>query len=367
VAIVNVESLLKPLAGDNPCGENLRWDRAYLELETIVKGKEVSQFDNAGAEPEEPDWREVRDKSVELLGRGRQLRILVLLTLAAIRTEGYAGLRDGLAVIRGLLEQQWDHVWPVLDVEDNNDPTERVNSLSALWTPLSTFGDSTKFLDRLDEAPLWESRQTGRFALRDIKIASGTLELPPPKEGEQPKPRATLTDVNGSFMEADAEAVAATLAAIQEASGHATAIEAIFTEKCGAAGGVNLELLRTMLRDAAVNITRRQTQGADAVPEGDEDDPVPEDTETPGPDDDTTPRRTRGRGLSGDVASARDVNNALASIIRYYEQNEKSSPVPLFMKAAQQVVDKDFMTIHKLLTPDVVSMLNTVATPPEAS
>lgn len=369
MAIVNVESLLKPIEGENPCGENLRWDRAYLELETTVKGKEVSQFDGADAKAEEPDWREVRDKSVELLSRGRQLRIVVLLTLAAIRSEGYAGLRDGLAVIRGLLEQQWDHVWPLLDVEDNNDPTERINSLSALWTPIASYGDTTKFLDRLDEAPLWSSRQLGRFSLRDIKIAAGTLEVPAAPEGEQAKPKPTLADVNGAFMEAEPAEVEATLAAIQEAAEHAAAIETVFSEKCGDAGSIDLSLLKTMLRDAAVNITRRKDEG------GGTDNAAAEGGGEAGAEGEASGDGGggggggggRGRGMSGDVGSVRDVNLALEKIIRYYESYEKSSPVPLFMKAAQRVVDKDFMEIHKVLTPDVVTMLSNIATPPEGS
>jgi len=365
VAIVNVESLLKPIEGENPCGENLRWDRAYLELETTVKGKEVSQFDGADAKAEEPDWREIRDKSVELLSRGRQLRIVVLLTLAAIRTEGYGGLRDGLAVIRGLLEQHWDHVWPLLDVEDNNDPTERVNSLSALWTPIASYGDTTKFLDRLDEAPLWESRQLGRFSLRDIKIAAGTLEFAATPEGEQGKAKPTLADVNGSFMEAEPAEVDATLAAIQEASAHADAIEAVFTEKCGDAGSIDLTLLRTLLRDAAVNITRRKADGgASDNADGAEGEAADSGA---GEGGGGGGGGGRGRGMSGDVGSVRDVNLALDKIIRYYESYEKSSPVPLFMKAAQRVVDKDFMEIHKVLTPDVVTMLSNIATPPDGS
>lgn len=366
MAIVNVESLLKPIEGENPCGENLRWDRAYLELETTVKGKEVSQFDGADAKAEEPDWREVRDKSVELLSRGRQLRIVVLLTLAAIRTEGYAGLRDGLAVIRGLLEQHWDHVWPVLDAEDNNDPTERTNALSALWTPLASYGDTTKFLDRLDEAPLWSSRQLGRFSLRDIKIAAGTLEVAPAAEGEQAKPKPTLADVNGAFMEAEPAEVEATLTAVQEAAEHAAAIEAVFSEKCGDAGSIDLSLLKTMLRDAAVNITRRKDEGGgtDNATDGEGGEAA---GEAEGDGGGGGGGGARGRGMSGDVGSVRDVNLALEKIIRYYESYEKSSPVPLFMKAAQRVVDKDFMEIHKVLTPEVVTMLSNIATPPEGS
>ena len=81
MAVVHVESLLKPLSEENPCGENLRWDRRYLEVERLAEGKEETQFSAA----EEPDWREVRDGCAELFARGKHLRVAVLMTLAALR------------------------------------------------------------------------------------------------------------------------------------------------------------------------------------------------------------------------------------------------------------------------------------------
>jgi type VI secretion system protein ImpA len=166
-------------------------------------------------------------------------------------------------------------------------------------------------------------------------------------------------------MEAEPAAIDATLAAIQEASAHADAIEAVFSEKCGDAGSIDLTLLKTLLRDAAVNITRRKDSGGESDNSGGTEGGAAE--AEGGEGGGSGGGGGRGRGMSGDVGSVRDVNLALDKIIRYYESYEKSSPVPLFMKAAQRVVDKDFMEIHKVLTPDVVTMLSNIATPPEGS
>lgn len=348
MGLINVESLTKPLEGENPCGENLRWDRAYLELDSLAKGKEETQF-QAG---EEPDWREVRDKAVELLARGRHLRIGILLTLSAVRQEGYTGLRDGLLVIRTWLEQQWDHIWPVLDAEDNNDPTERVNAISALTVPLFTFGDTTKLLDRVYEAPICESRQLGRFSLKDIAIAAGTLEdrIGPQGEGDQGKQKPTLEIIDGAFAETDKERLEEIAAAAEQADAHAEAISNIFTEKCGAGIGPNVSPLRTILKDAITQVRRHLGQ---EVP-----------GEEGGESDAGGGGGGGGQSISGDVRNTRDAIASLDKIIRYYETHEPSSPVPLICRGAQQMVGKSFQEIVRVLSPDVVQTLEKIANPP---
>jgi type VI secretion system protein ImpA len=349
VALINVESLVRPLEGENPCGENLRWDRTYLELERLAEGKEESQFQQA----EEPDWREVRDKAVELLARGRHLRIGVLLTLAAVRLEGYVGLRDGLQVIQGWLEQYWDHIWPVLDAEDNNDPTERVNALAALATPMATFGDKTRFVDRVYECPICESRQLGKFSLRDLAIAAGTLQEPeaPTPEGQSPKPKPTLAVIDAAFAETDKERLGEILKAAEEASASLETISNIFSQKCGLGIGPNFTPLLTVLKDAIAQIKRHlgqePSEGKVSITGGE---PVASGVSG-------APRAS----LSGEVNSAREAALALDKVIHYYEANEPSSPVPLIVKCAKVMVGRNFRDIVRVLTPDAVAMLENIS------
>ena len=51
--------------------------------------------------------------------------------VALLKLRGLPGLRDGLAVLRGLIDQYWDQLYPRLDPDDNNDPLERMNILAA--------------------------------------------------------------------------------------------------------------------------------------------------------------------------------------------------------------------------------------------
>lgn len=366
MGVINVESLTKALEGENPCGENLRWDRAYLELERLAEGTEESQVGDSIKPAEEPDWREVRDKAVELLAKGRHLRLGIILTLAAVRLEGYTGLRDGLKVMETWLTQYWDQVWPVLDVEDNNDPTERINAIASLSTPMATYGDKMKLVDRVYEAPVCESRQLGRFSLKDIAIASGALEDKKPAGQEKDdRPPPTLAVIDGAFAETDKERLTELAAAATEAAASLEAISNVFTEKCGDGIGPNITPLATVLKDAITQITRRLAgetsgDGSGAVGEsgGDE---AGGDAAGDGGGGGGGPR------ISGNVASPQDALKAIERVITYYESREPSSPVPLILKCAQRMVGLGFLDISKVLTPDVVQMLVNVSTPPEQS
>lgn len=356
MALINIESLTRPLEGENPCGENLRWDRSYLELERLAEGSEERQVGNTVIAAEEPDWREVRDKAVELLGRGRHLRLGVLLTLAAVRLEGYTGLRDGLKVIQTWLEQHWDTVWPVLDAEDNNDPTERVNAIAAIATPMATFGDKIRLLDRVYECPICESRQLGKFSLRDVAIASGTLkEAAPAAEptGEGEGGKLTLAMIDGAFaetVETDRARLEEIAQAAEEAHASLQVISDIFGEKCGAGIGPDVSYLQTILKDAFTAIRRRLSgEASDAVS-----------TESYGDSSDSGDSGVSHRaGLSGEVNNRDEAIRALDKVISYFERTEPSSPVPVVAGLAKLLVGKDFRAIARILPPDAVQTLDT--------
>jgi type VI secretion system protein ImpA len=352
VAVVNVESLLKPLTDEVPCGENLRWDRRYLEVERLAEGKEETQFSAA----EEPDWREVRDGCVELFARGKHLRLAVLLTVAAVRLEGYTGLRDGLKLIQGLLDQYWDQIFPQLDAEDNNDPTERVNSLSALSVPLGTFGDKLKFIDRVQECALCESRQLGKFSMKDVAVAAGTLDIP--ETDGRPKP--TLDMIQAAFEETDPEKLTETATAIDEAAAALQGIVAVFDDKCGSGIGPAPEDLQRMLRDAGIQVKRhmKSADGEAGLGNGD--------GEASGNGEGGFGGGRMGGSISGQVNSPDEAILALDMVCRYYAAKEPSSPVGLIVGCAKQMINKDFQQIVKVLTPDAVSTLVQISTPPES-
>jgi type VI secretion system protein ImpA len=60
------------------------------------------------------------------------------------------------------------------------------------------------------------------------------------------------------------------------------------------------------------------------------------------------------------VRSREDVLLALDKVIRYYEGNEPSSPIPLLIRRARRLVAKGFVDIVKDLMPGAVTEIETI-------
>jgi type VI secretion system protein ImpA len=153
----SLEKLLQPVSEQEPCGPDLSYDSAFDELQTLLKGKPEVEMGEVKKPAEPPDWAQLRTKSAAFLERSKHLEVAIFLCCSLMRTEGFAGFVDGLQFIRGLLEQYWEKVYPLLDPEDNNDPTLRLNRLGALTTPrgaAAVGGSWLRFVDYVYETPL---------------------------------------------------------------------------------------------------------------------------------------------------------------------------------------------------------------------
>lgn len=341
---IDVARLLAPVSADNPAGEDLRYDQRYMEVMRAAEGTPEDPFANTPAMP--PDWRVVRDGTLELLVRTKDLRVGLLLAASELRMSGFPGLLDGLAVLRGLLEQYWDALFPKLDPDDGNDPTERVNILASMLAPPGTFGDSVRFIEGVRDLPLAESRMVGRVGYREILAAMGEL---PPKEGEgafNPDP----STIDAVFRDIEPETLRLRVEEIDTCVEHVKAIEVFLTDKVGHGRSVDFTPLRSLLVECAKQVRKRMPaaeSGGDASGE-------------PGGEDGAS-----GVRIAGEVRSRDDVLLAFGKIVSYYDRVEPSSPVTLFVRCAEQMVGKSFAEIVRVLTPDAVSMLVTISSPPE--
>jgi type VI secretion system protein ImpA len=126
--------LLTPIPGQNPSGADLRYDPTYDKI------KEARRED---ADLPQGAWQTVRKTAdyglvVKLAGdvlatRSKDLQLAAWLTEALLRREGFAGLRDGLALIRAMLAQFWDTLYPELE---EGDPELRAAPLTWIGTRL---------------------------------------------------------------------------------------------------------------------------------------------------------------------------------------------------------------------------------------
>lgn len=346
---IDVESMLAGISEDQPCGEDLEYDPAYLELETLAQGKPEQVMGDQVIAAEEPNWREIRDRCLELCKRTKHLRVTMYLTVATLKLEGLPGLRDGLKVLQGLLDQYWDQLYPLLDPEDNNDPTERVNIIDSLARPPHEAGDPMRFQQHARETPLCRSKQLGQFSIRDIAIAHG--EAKPMSESEPPP---TTASIDAAFMDTDLDPLQADVVAVAEAIECVKNIEDGLTEKLGAGNapslGSFLKLLQEIHKHIAEYLGRRGI-GVEGAEEG----------EAEGEEGEGGSGAGGGDPIKGNVRTREDVIRILDKAIDYYQRHEPSSPVPLLLGRAKRLVTKNFVDIIQDLTPDAMTQIMTIS------
>jgi type VI secretion system protein ImpA len=337
--MIDLEKLLQPSAGDDPCGIDVSYDPKFLELDALVAGKPETQFSAAN----EPDWKAVRDTCLELFAQSKHLRLAVPLTVALVKLEGPSGLRDGLRLLEELLVRYWDGLYPKLDPDEDNDPLERINIIASLSTPLGTFGDPLRFLERVREMPLSNSLQLGRFGL--AAIAGDTVRLP--DGSSQPPPSAA--EVAAAFRDTKPEELEQSVAAVGDALGAAQRIESFLADKVGADKAPDMNELSAVLKDIRKALSPYTAMDADTE--------LATGTQTGG---------TVSAGSDRRIRSRQDVVKALDEICAFYARAEPSSPLPFLLRRAKRLAEMDFVEAIKELSPEALGPLHSVlGTPPE--
>ena len=331
-------AFLEPLDGDSPTGSDLEYDPDFMALERAAAPRAERAMGDSVKAAEEPDWDEVDSLATGLLQRSRDLRVATHLATAWMRTGGMTGWAAGLALIRGLLEDHWDGVHPQLDAEDDDDPTARVNAVSAIANPLG-------LLTYFRNTPFVQSVRLGRFSLRDLRIANGSMKI---DAGGEALP--SMAEIEACCLDCPEEDLAGTLDALTRILDEAKAIDRIFNERIGTAGPD----LKPLLTDSYELKKFVESQAARRNPA------------MAGDGEGEEPSATGTRSsVPGRIETPQDVQRRIDEICDYYARCEPSSPVPLLLRRAQRLVGKNFLDLLKDLAPGGVSEMEVISGPNE--
>ena len=111
--------LLNPIPGDNPSGRNLRYDPVFDKVKEARREEDDAAQGDWKYERKVADWPLVIKIAGEILAtKTKDLQLAAWLTEAALKREGVAGLREGLDLIKGLVENFWDTLYPEIEEGD---------------------------------------------------------------------------------------------------------------------------------------------------------------------------------------------------------------------------------------------------------
>jgi type VI secretion system protein ImpA len=128
---LDVESLLAPIGGVNPSGESLRYAGTYDAIQEARRADDALAQGDWQRATKASDWRGVIGIATEALAtRSKDLQIAAWLVEATVKVHGFTGLRDGLRLMRELVERFWDTLYPEVqedDLEFRAAPVEWIN------------------------------------------------------------------------------------------------------------------------------------------------------------------------------------------------------------------------------------------------
>ncbi len=112
------EDLLAPIAGENPAGEDLYYDKVFDQIKEARREAEddLPAGDWGRSQVKKADHRAVIKLAGEALAkRTKDLRLAGWLLEAQIRVEGFSVLAPGIELLRSLQETFWPTIYPVIE------------------------------------------------------------------------------------------------------------------------------------------------------------------------------------------------------------------------------------------------------------
>jgi type VI secretion system protein ImpA len=341
--VLDIDALSRPISDSEPAGPDLEYsDVAELDRFSAGTAGIIDPKTQELIGAEEPNWRKVAEMARELLGKTKDLRVAAWLTRAELANRGLPGLADGLKLLATLTENFWETLYPMLDRDEGDDPIERMNVLANLSPdPAQSYGSASAegLLRALRNAAIVESREVGRYTVRDLDYTLGRMQPP----AGQTAPAAAL--LAAAWRRGDPQAntekregIAIGLAAIQS-------LTKLFQEHSGQRPSLDT-LQQTLKRVGEFYATLDAEDAAAAAVEAG-DDGAADGGET---GDASVPGGKPPR--SGGLASRADAVRILQQVAEFLRRNEPSSPAPMFVDRAIKMLQMDFKAIVKELMPD---------------
>jgi type VI secretion system protein ImpA len=314
------EELLAPIPGDNPAGEPVGFT-VRADMEEARKEIDPNDFDATDplrpTEAKKADWKSIAALAKKTLKESsKDLLIAARLTEALTKISGYAGLADGLQLMRLLLEECWDRLHPTIEDGD----------LEVRAGPFNWLGDDgrgARFPYTLRTVPLFKGDGVW-YTLRDWKKI---------QEG---KADARREEVERAINAASREDCQKLVDDINRAIDEMTRLLAVLNERLGSAAPAMIDV-RSALGEALALTKQTLSRKAPPVEE------AQVSSEEPGQE--STTRASPARAM----VTRADIYHRLGEAAEALERMEPHSPVPYLIRRAVALGNLPFPQMMKAL------------------
>lgn len=342
--VLDIPSLLEPIPGAKPAGEDPRADpsptsayQAVREARKAARAAERAQLAPSENEEEQklPDWKPVLTGGIQVLrSKAKDLEVTAYVIEALLRQHGYAGLRDGFRLARELVVRYWDDLYPT---PDEDGVATRVAPLVGLNGDES---EGTLILP-MTRVPVTQPTSFERFSLVHYQEALSVDKISDPKVREKKVKDGAITrdmfqravaETNGTFyvdLVGDLEQCQQEFAALSKELG----------DRCGTYGvpSSNIRSALEKTLDIVKDVARAKLPAASSKAE-----PAPADAAAAG-------GQAAPNGavvVPGAIQSREDAFRTLLKVADYFRETEPHSVISYSL---EQIVTWGRMSLPELL------------------
>ena len=346
--IISLDQLLAPVSDNNGVGDNIRehtsQDSPYYKTKDARSAARAAERNNMfDSDTSEADgqWRKILELAPDILkNQAKDLEIASWYTEALIRQYGFPGLRDGFKLIKGLIEQYWDDLYPLPD-EDGIET--RVASL----TGLNGEGAEGVLITPIRNVYITEGTEPGPFHYWKYQQA---LEVDKIIDEEVKKTKAdklgfSLSDVKKAVAESSESFYADLFDDLSETITVYREIGALLDKHCGINDSPPTSNIINILEDCFGTVKHI---GKYKLPEPESDDEVTSETS----DDSSSMNTSEPVSISGPVKNREDAFKKLIEISEFFRKTEPHSPVSYKLERAVKWGDMPLESLIRELIPD---------------
>lgn len=328
--VVDLQAILKPIPGENPSGESLRYSGIYDEITEARRADEDLEQGVWQEELKTADYKKVIELAVPaLISQSKDLQIAAFLSEALVKEHELLGLRDSLRLLSRLQAKFWETLHPEIDEGDMEARANAIEwmvdqSLVSVKEVKITQGAGYNYLD-------WEDSK--RFDVPDnLELLDSTeqqkykdLMVQAEKENRCTAElwKKAITQSRRAFYEDLAVMFAECWDAYKELN--STIEEKFDPNQMPGLGNLKkaLDLVETQV-NKLLEIKREEEP--DAIEEDEE--------EEGGSGGMASGKKKSGGGSSGAISNRKDALKRLAELAAYFRKTEPHSPVSYLVTRA---------------------------------
>src|SRR5919197_341425 len=111
-ANIAIETLLLPVDPTAPAGIDLRYQPLFDEIKVARRVADTSPTELA-------PWKKVADLVLKAAAKSKDLQLAIWLLEAFAHVDGFAGTATGLIILRRMLDDYWESVYPQIEADDS--------------------------------------------------------------------------------------------------------------------------------------------------------------------------------------------------------------------------------------------------------